>query len=74
MPLDMGAQNHGAESQHERVEGRPQEIDVGARLTAFIAQLPPSDAKGRQGVEDRRSQWAAVDEPAADIVHDVGVL
>ena len=33
-----------------------------------------ADAERRQGVEDRGSQWAAVDECAADIVHDVGVL
>jgi AraC-like ligand binding domain len=74
VPLDMAAQDDGAQGKHERVECGPRQIQIGARLTAFIALTPPGDAKNRQGVEDRGSQGAAVDERAADIVHDVGLL
>ena len=72
--LDVAAQNEGAESQHERVDGGPRQIDIRAGFAAFPSLIPPRRAGIQQGVEDHVSDRPPVDQCAADIVRDVGIL
>ena len=74
LPLDMGAHDESAQRQDKRIQRRPGHVDVVAQLRRSLFAGPSGRAEGRERVQDRDTQRAAVDERATEVVHDLGML
>ena len=70
----MAAEDDGAQGKTSALRAAHVISMSVARLGPLVALLPPRDAKGGERVEDRGAERTAVDERAAQVLHDVGLV